>query len=48
MMEEQLTLQEVNLCTSCKNYPCPHILEMRKEHGSDPQVRKCEGYQKMS
>ena len=47
-MEEQLTLMGIHLCDSCKNYPCTHVIEMKKEYGSEPQVRICDGYQKSS
>ena len=45
---EQVTLDQVqvNLCDSCKCYRCVHIIEMTKEYGSEPIVKKCDGYKK--
>ncbi len=43
---EQATLTEIHLCNSCKGYKCAFLIEQTKEHGSEPLVKKCNGYKK--
>ena len=45
---EQVTLMDINLCNTCKSYRCAHVIEMTKEYGSEPLVKKCDGYNNKS
>ena len=45
---EQTTLKEMDLCSTCKNYPCASVIEQRK----DTEIKhiattKCNGYKKV-
>lgn len=41
---EQQKLTDMNLCNSCRSYRCAFLIDKKREYGSDPFVKKCDGY----